>query len=145
MFYKNFLLLFCLLPLTFNLSADEVAGRFNIKEVKNCKSRFENKVSYSTCLDSALSEKVRVLNTWKESLNLKLKEVTSYNGRRDAIVLLKKSNQAFEKFKENNCKWQYLSLLPDINDAANMSKECHIYMTIQRINELKQLNEFKFY
>ena len=145
MFNKNFLLLFCLVFFSSQLSADELDNRFNIQDIKRCKSKFGSEVAYSTCLDSVLSDKIRELKTWHKSIDLKLQEISSYNGRRDAMVLFKKSSQTFDKFKENNCKWQYLSLLPDIYAAGNMSKECHIYMTIQRINELRQLNDFDFY
>ena len=130
---------------SFTLSAEELINRFNMQDIKVCKSKFGNKVAYSTCLDGVLSDKTRELKTWQKSINLKLQELTSFNGRRDTMVLFKKSSRAFEKFKENNCKWQYLSLLPDIYTAGNMSKECHIYMTIERIHELKQLNDFEFY
>lgn len=145
MFNKNFLLLFCIGIFSINLSADELVNRFNIQDTKICKSKFGNKVAYSTCLDSVLSDKIRELNTWQKSINLKLQEIASFNGRRDTMVLFKKSSRMFEKFKESNCKWQYLSLLPDIYAAGNMSKECHIFMTVKRIHELKQLNDFEFY
>jgi hypothetical protein len=145
LFKKNYLFLFCLISLSPSVTAEESIGRFNIKEVKECKNKFGNTIAYSTCLDSVLSDKARKVKTWEKSINLKLQEAVSINGRRDAVVLFKKSSQSFKKFTEDNCKWQYLSLLPDINVAANMSKECHVFMTVQRIHELQQLNDFEFY
>lgn len=146
MFYKKFLLLSVLIFINTTAQADTLnanyVSRFDIPEVKNCQSKFSDNVTYSTCLDSVLSTKTRELETWQTDMETKIREVTS---RRDALSLFEKSSEEFEQFKNKNCKWQYLTFLPDVESAVNMSKECQVYMTIQRINELKQLSKFDFY
>lgn len=146
MSYKKFLLISVLIFINTIAQADTLnAGymsRFDIPEVKDCQSKFSDNVTYSTCLDSLLSTKTRELETWQTDMQTKLKEVTS---RLDVLPLFEKSNKEFEQFKNKNCKWQYLTFLPDVESAVNMSKECQVYMTIQRINELKQLSKFDFY
>jgi hypothetical protein len=144
--YKKFLLLSVLIFINTTAQADTLnandVSRFDIPEVKHCQSKFSDNVTYSTCLDSVLSTKKRELETWQTDMETKIREVT---GRRDALSLFEKSSEEFEQFKNKNCKWQYLTFLPDVESAVNMSKECQVYMTIQRINELKQLSKFDFY
>ena len=146
MSYKKFLLLSVLIFINTTAQADTLntndVSRFSIPEVKHCQSKFSDNVTYSTCLDSVLSTKKRELETWQTDMETKIREVT---GRRDALSLFEKSSEEFEQFKNKNCKWQYLTFLPDVESAVNMSKECQVYMTIQRINELKQLSKFDFY
>ncbi|GHB76427.1 hypothetical protein GCM10008107_27420 [Psychrosphaera saromensis] len=146
MFYKKFLLLCFLIFINTTAQADSLnvnnVSRFDIAEVKHCQSKFSDNVTYSTCLDSVLTTKKRELETWQTDMETKLKKVTS---RTDALSLFAASSQEFEQFKNKNCKWQYLTFLPDVESAVNMSKECQVYMTIQRINELKQLSKYDFY
>lgn len=147
--YKKLFLVACF-TLTSQFSiAEETAvqnvGRFDIPEVLLCQTKFDDKVNYSACLDSVLVKKQRELSTWNKSMNFKLQEVAELNGRKDAITLFSSSQQEFERFKNKNCKWQYLTLLPDTHIAANMTKECEIYMTIQRTNELKHMSKFDFF
>lgn len=149
MLNKKFLLVYLLSFVSEGLLANKIdaefVDRFGVPEVNVCKTKFDDKVNYSACLDTVHTSKVRELEIWQKNIVFKLQEVAEINGRRDAITLFKSTSKEFEQFKNKNCKWQYLSMLPDASIAANMSKECHIYMTIQRTNELKQLSQFEFF
>ena len=136
------------LPLTALLSnaaySAENVKIFEIEAIKDCQTRFKDRVDYSRCLDTALTSFQRNLVTWQNDVKFKLQEVAKTNGRRDAIIIFEVSNEEFDSYRKKNCNWQYLAMLPDVSSAAIINKECKIAMTAQRIEDLKEISAFDF-
>lgn len=117
---------------------------FEIEAIKDCQTRFKDRVDYSRCLDTALNSYERTLVTWQNDVKFKLQEVAKTNSRRDAIIIFEVSNEEFNSYRKKNCNWQYLAMLPDVSSASIINKECKIAMTAQRIEDLKEISAFDF-
>ena len=106
---------------------------------KQCADARENGVEYLRCLDRQIKSVQDKVKLWGNNKLFEIEELSKTTGRRDALHLFKKSQKSFTKHVENNCRWQYLLLLPDTTAAAIIYKECVIKMNHIRAAELRAL------
>ncbi len=96
----------------------------------------------SRCFDIVIEKVDRELQTWLNSQAFNLEELAIKTGRRAALSMFKRSQNDFIRYRENNCRWQYLAKSPDIS-ASNAYKKCYIILTKNRIKELSQVEAVK--
>ncbi len=114
------------------------------KEIMNCQDKFKSPTDYTLCLDAAYVQVERELMTWETNVEIILRDLADKDATNNPVTLYKSSIRHFNKYKKATCKWQYISMLPDITAAITLSKECEIYMAKDRIEKLKELSELKF-
>lgn len=103
-----------------------------------CEQELTETADISKCFDGIRDRKDRELATWVNNQTFVLEEVAENTGRKAALHMFKRAQRNFISFRENNCRWQYLAVSPEIG-AANAFKKCYIYITQDRINELKRI------
>ncbi len=137
---------FVTLFMTFMFAPSSANANFfyTSKDIIQCQQRHKNPMDYTLCLDAAYVKVERELMTWETNLEIKVRELKEGPSMASAINLYKQSNKRFNQFKKSTCQWQYLAMLPDVTSAVRLAKECEIYMTIDRIEKLKELNDMKF-
>ena len=113
---------------------------FNLSAATNCNQSTSSHVEYMQCLDQQLDDKKRELTSWENNHLFKLEEQASTTGRQDVLKLFNKSRQTFSLYTEQDCRWQFLSLLPDSQAASMLFKQCQLRHLNQRIELLKQIN-----
>ena len=96
----------------------------------------------SRCLDGIITEIDRELQTWVNLHTFDLEEKALVTGRHSALKMFKRSQSNFITFRENNCRWQYLSVSPE-RGAGLAYKKCYILLNRSRINELDAINTMK--
>jgi len=96
----------------------------------------------SQCFDIMIEIVDRELQTWLNSQAFNLEELAIKTGRKSALSMFKRSQNDFIRYRENNCRWQYLAVSPDIR-ASNAYKKCYIILTKNRIKELSQVEQVK--
>ena len=106
----------------------------------NCESDRDTSVAYLRCLDKQIQTLNRDITLWGNNMVFELEEISKKNGRSDALRLFKKSQKTFTKYVEQNCRWQFLVLLPDRTSAAIKYKTCMIEMSEARVIELKRVS-----
>ncbi len=92
----------------------------------------------SSCLDKVVNVTDRNLQTWINLHQFNLEEKALINGRQSALKMFKRSQSNFTTYRENNCRWQYLTVSPNVT-AGLTYKECYILLSQQRIDELMRL------
>jgi len=107
--------------------------------INACEKQTEIK-KISRCFDSVIESIDRELQTWINNQTFNLEELAIKTGRQSALALFKRSQRDFIRYRENNCRWQYLAISPDIR-AGNAYKKCYIILTQNRINELSQVTQ----
>ena len=107
--------------------------------LKQCAPTKDSTVEYMRCLDSKTEQLNNQILAWSNSKIFELEEMTKSTGRSGALTVFKKSQKSFTQYLEQNCRWQYLILLPDTTSSAIKYKECIVEMSEQRIIELKKL------
>lgn len=110
------------------------------QSVEECNKEELSDIAYSRCLDGIKERADRELQTWINNQVFILEEVAIKTGRYSALNMFKRSQSDFIKFRENNCRWQYLALSPDPR-ASTAFKQCYIRATNTRINELSFINK----
>ena len=110
------------------------------KSVTNCERKFSDVMALSRCLDQVKESVDRVLQTWINNQIFVLEEFALKTGRKASLEMFKRSQRNFITYRENNCRWQYLHISPNVN-AATAYKKCYINTTQNRIDELSQLNQ----
>jgi uncharacterized protein YecT (DUF1311 family) len=114
------------------------ASTMAANSISECEKQTDvNKVS--SCLDIVIGSIDRELQTWINNQTFNLEELAIKTGRQSALAMFKRSQNDFIRYRENNCRWQYLAISPDIQ-ASTIYKKCYIIVTKNRINELSQLN-----
>ena len=108
--------------------------------VEKCESKMATTPELSKCLDGVKKQKDRELQTWVNNQSFILEELSANTGRRAALNMFKRSQRNFISYRENNCRWQYLSVSPGTGAAAAF-KQCYITLTQDRIDELRELNK----
>lgn len=111
----------------------------NNKTVESCEAQNKSVTELSSCLDIVKEATDRELQTWINNQVFILEEFALNTGRRTALDMFKRSQRNFNTFRENNCRWQYLHLSPDVK-AAPAYKKCYILITKSRIEELSRIN-----
>ena len=117
---------------------------FEIEKINQCQKRHSDRIDYSRCLDQVLSSFERDMQAWQKDIEFKLTEASKGTGRTDSVIVFKSSHKKFMDYRNKHCQWQYLAMLPDVASASIMTKECRILMTVQRINNLKEISAFDF-
>ncbi|WP_448214273.1 lysozyme inhibitor LprI family protein [Colwellia sp. MEBiC06753] len=107
------------------------------KSVADCDEKFTDNVEYSRCLDLVKDNVERELQTWVNNQVFVLEEMALKTGRTSPLKMFKRSQDDFIKFRENNCRWQYLALSPGTG-AAPAYKKCFITISKNRIDELSE-------
>lgn len=112
---------------------------FQLHAQQACDQATLNKVDYMQCLDQQLEQTKRELTTWENNHLFKLEEQANSSGRQDGLKLFNKARQSFTLYTEQDCRWQFISKLPDNNAASALYKQCQLYHLKQRIELLKQV------
>lgn len=107
------------------------------KTVESCEEEFTEIADISRCFDVIKDRKERELTTWVNNQTFILEELAANTGRKAALNMFKRSQRNFMTYRENSCRWQYLTISPGLG-AANAFKKCYILLTTDRINELKR-------
>lgn len=128
-----------LIALTIYVLLHGSSAAMNNKTVENCESQHKSISALSSCLDIVKEATDRELQTWINNQVFILEEFALNTGRRTALDMFKRSQRNFNTFRENNCRWQYLHLSPDVK-AAPAYKKCYILITKSRIEELSRIN-----
>ena len=105
-----------------------------------CESDRDTSVAYLRCLDKQIQTLNRDITLWGNNMVFALEEISQKTGRSDALRLFKKSQKTFTKYVEQNCRWQFLVLLPDRSSSAIKYKACVIQMSEARVIELKRVS-----
>ena len=107
------------------------------KNIKQCVKQ-KSVAKASQCLDIIIEKTNRELQTWVNNQTFNLEELGIKTGRMSALSLFKRSQSDFINYRENNCRWQYLAISPDIH-AGNAYKKCFILVSRDRIQELQHI------
>jgi uncharacterized protein YecT (DUF1311 family) len=126
-FYLSIISCLLLAPPTF-------AGK-NSKKITQCE-KIKSVAKSSQCFDIIIESTDRELQTWVNNQTFNLEELAIKTGRQSALTMFKRSQSDFIKYRENNCRWQYLAISPDIH-AGNSYKKCYIMLSRDRIKELR--------
>ena len=125
---------YCLLLMLSVLMAPALAN--------DCAESQKSKLDYSRCLDMSLEQKERELESWQTSHLLTLQQFAEKTGRVDPLHAYERSRQHFRKFSTDYCRWQYLVLLPDNQQAAIKYKVCMLEQVQNQIDLLSQTKAF---
>ncbi|SEL26801.1 Uncharacterized conserved protein YecT, DUF1311 family [Colwellia chukchiensis] len=106
----------------------------------NCEQENVSPAQASSCLDTLQSKVDQELKTWLNNQQFLLEALAAETGRRGALKIFKRAQRSFTKYREDSCRWQYLSLA-STQAAAIAYKKCYIKLTQARIDELSQLNK----
>jgi len=109
------------------------------KKMHSCAQDEQSRIAHSQCLDRQIDAIDRELKTWINNQTFVLEELAQTTGRHSSLEMFRRSQRNFTTYRENNCRWQYLYALPNI-DAAPAYKKCYILLTRNRIEELSQIN-----
>ena len=110
-----------------------------ITTIEQCDKKSLKNIDFSFCLDQVKEHAERELTTWINNQTFALEELKKQTGRTAALAIFKRSQTTFEKYREDNCRWQYLQISP-ATGADTAYKSCYIRLTQARSQELAQLN-----
>jgi len=113
---------------------------FASKTIKSCADKEAITVDYARCLDGVADSTDRELQTWINNQVFILEELAMDTGRKSALNMFKRSQSHFIRYREDNCRWQYLALSPSVK-ATSAYKKCYVRATLDRIKELSLLNK----
>ncbi|REL26574.1 DUF1311 domain-containing protein [Thalassotalea euphylliae] len=108
------------------------------KSLNQC-DNISDDIAHSRCLDGVKEAVDRELQTWINNQVFVLEERAMKTGRKSALNMFKRANSDFIKYRENNCRWQYLAISP-ASSASTAYKTCYINLSKSRITELSKLN-----
>ncbi len=106
-----------------------------------CAQSRESSVEYLRCLDRKLSALNNEITLWNNNKIFALEAKAKDTGRKDVLHLFKKAQKSFTKYRENNCRWQYLEQIPDTTAGAISYKECLVEMSRIRVQQLKKVSQ----
>ncbi len=109
------------------------------KTIESCQDKMKDNIEYSRCLDGVIEVADRELQTWVNNQVFILEELAMNTGRKSALSMFRRSQTNFIKFREDNCRWQYLAVSPHPNSGP-VYKKCYIRATKDRIKELDLIN-----
>lgn len=112
----------------------------NIEDCQRTVLSQETIAESSRCLDGVIADIDRELQTWVNLHTFNLEEKALVNGRYSALKMFKRSQSNFITFRENDCRWQYLAVSPELG-AGLAYKKCYILLSRSRINELDSVSE----
>lgn len=132
--------IFIALFITYSFILTPLCQAKNSKAIELCKSKTDNSVDYSVCLDQVKEKAEKELMTWFNNQIFILEDEAKSTGRHAALKIFKRAQKNFEKYREDNCRWQYIAYGTG-NKALPVYKECYIQLTQQRSFELSQLGK----
>lgn len=129
--FKSYLWPFCS-SLLMLISADVAA-----KDVLADCEKMTSSTKIAQCLDYVKNKKDRELAIWVKNQSEVLSQLATKQGSKSALLMFKRSQQHFNNFREDNCRWYFLAT-DEQNHPASKYKTCYIKLTQRRINELKK-------
>jgi len=108
------------------------------KDIETCQKLNADQIStesMSRCLDGVISHLDRELQTWVNLHTFNLEEKALVNGRYSALKMFKRSQSNFITYRENDCRWQYLAVSPEVG-ADLAYKSCYVMLSQSRITAL---------
>jgi len=108
------------------------------KDIETCQKLNADQIStesMSRCLDGVISHIDRELQTWVNLHTFNLEEKALVNGRYSALKMFKRSQSNFITYRENDCRWQYLAVSPEVG-ADLAYKSCYVMLSQSRITAL---------
>ncbi len=106
--------------------------------VKSCSNQYSGS-ELSACLDNVRSRTEKELVIWVNNQTFVLDTIKQETGKGAALKLFKRSMNRFNTYREDNCRWQYLTIVP-AKGADIAYKKCYIELTQTKINELSKLS-----
>jgi len=103
--------------------------------IERCQANIATVAQVSHCLDSIKKNKDRELQTWVNNQTFTLQELANNRGQSASLNMFKSSQRNFIRYREDNCRWQYLILATDAG-AAVAYKKCYNTLTQYRSNSL---------
>ena len=92
---------------------------------------------YIRCLENKIAAQARITATYVNKITLDLEKKQSETGNVQLLRVFKRSEQEFDKYLEDSCRWRYLNLLPDTIAAAITYKRCELQLRQFHIEALK--------
>ncbi len=120
---------FILAPLLFSTPADAK------QTLAECEKVEQGTGKLSHCLDRVKEALDRELQTWVNHHVFNMEEKALITGRYSAMKMFRRSQSDFITFRDNDCRWQYLTISPS-KGAGIAYKKCYIVVTQARIKEL---------
>ncbi len=102
------------------------------KTVAQCEKIKNNVIKTSRCFDTVKAATERELKIWVNNYTLNLGHSPE---NLPNLRMFKRSQNNFITFRENDCRWQYLSSKEHVR-ADIIYKKCYISLSQQRIKEL---------
>lgn len=115
-----------------------------VKTIEQCEngmkveSAQKSSRALSRCLDDVKNAVDRELQTWVNNHIFNLEEQALVTGKYSTLKMFKRSQSNFVTFRDNDCRWQYLTISPKVG-ADNTYKRCYILLSKYRIEELSQV------
>jgi len=111
---------------------------YAIKTLDKCEEVEQSTEELSRCLDSVKNAVDRELQTWVNNHIFNLEDKALITGRYSTLKMFKRSQTNFITFRDDDCRWQYLTISPE-KGAGNAYKKCYILLSQSRIKELSQV------
>lgn len=108
------------------------------KKIDKCEILEPNSKELSRCLDSVKDAVDRELQTWVNNHIFNLEDKALTTGQYSILKMFKRSQSNFITFRDNDCRWQYLTISPE-KGASDVYKKCYILLSQFRIKELSQV------
>ncbi len=102
-----------------------------------CTNNSQNQIQYMRCLDSKLDEIKRKNTSWINKIKIDLQKRANEQDDSAPLVVFTRSEQRFNKYVEDECRWRYLNMLPDNMAAGLAFKQCELQLLHQRIAMLQ--------
>lgn len=94
----------------------------------------------SACLDTVKNNVDKELVIWVNNQSFVLDAIKQETGRGAALRIFNRSMSRFNSYREDNCRWKYLSIAPE-KGADIAYKTCYIELTQTKINELSKSSQ----
>lgn len=96
--------------------------------------------SLSACLDTVKSNVDKELTIWVNNQTFVLDTIKKETGRGATLKVFTRSMSRFNSYREDNCRWKYLSITP-AKGADIAYKKCYIELTQTKIDELSKSSQ----
>ena len=107
--------------------------------IEHCEKNSLKNTELVLCLDQVKNRADKELTTWVNNQIFILEALSKKTGRGAPLNIFNRSQKLFGKYREDNCRWQYLQVAP-ATGATTAYKICYINLTKARIAELSKLN-----
>lgn len=107
--------------------------------IEHCEKNSIKNTELVLCLDQLKSRADKELTTWVNNQIFILEALSKKTGRGAPLNIFNRSQKLFRKYREDNCRWQYLQISPGPG-ATTAYKKCYINLTKARSLELAKLS-----